>query len=181
MKTRLKATILATFVLVGCGEDEPATAPPAPRAPAPAAAATAGTSEPLRPRIVTLVPYAYTPMGKRDPFRSPIEEVRESNSACTDPLCQWELDQLSLVAVVTGDSNPFAMVEDPQGRGHIVHRNSPLGKQGGKLTQILRDSITVTEYWRGPDGKLSPNPVSLQLRGEKAVLTAQDLATGRDL
>jgi len=126
--------------------------------------------------------YSYNPLAKRDPFRSSVEEVRAPNGAntiCREPLCQWDLDQLTLVGVVTGEANPLAMVEDPQGRGYLLRRSTRMGKQGGKVTQILRDSVTVTEYWTGPDGKINPNPVNLRLKPDKAIVPDLDLSSGK--
>lgn len=175
---------LAALALAGCGEDAPApaaapAAPAAPKKPAAAAATPEAAAAPVVP-----YQYAYNPLGKRDPFRSPLEELRQGSQgaqveACNEPLCQWDLDQLVLVAVVTGDANPIAMVEDPQGRGYIVKRNTKIGKQGGKVTQILRDSVTVTEFWTAPDGKVNPNPVSMRLKPDAQVVPAMDLATGK--
>ena len=56
--------------------------------------------------------YVYNPIGKRDPFRSPETEPAAqaalANTACTEPLCRFDIDQLTLVAVVSGDANPLA-------------------------------------------------------------------------
>ena len=91
----------------------------------------------------------------------------------------WDLGQLTLVAVVTGEANPLAMVEDPAGRGHIIRRSTRMGKQGGKVTQILRDTVTVTEFWTGPDGKVNPNPTTLHMKPDKTVVPDHELATGK--
>ena len=72
----------------------------------------------------------------------------------------------------------MAMVEDPVGRGHVVRRNTRMGRQGGKVTHILRDSLTVTEYVPS-GGKLIPNAVSLQLRPDDEVAAPFDLLLGR--
>jgi type IV pilus assembly protein PilP len=185
LRSTMTATVLA-LSLAGC-EDAPKARPattstPATTAPVQAAATTA-TAAATGPVYV----YSYTPVGKRDPFRSPLEElgrVKQTTqvSNCTDALCQWDLDQLKLVAVVTGDANPIAMVEDPMGRGHIVRRNAQMGRQGGKVTQILRDSLTVTEYLPGgADGKVISNPVSLQLRADdEQRAPVYNLMTGKD-
>jgi type IV pilus assembly protein PilP len=129
--------------------------------------------------------YSYSPMGKRDPFRSPVEDLQQRSesgtAACSEPLCQWELDQLKLVAVVTGDANPIAMVEDPQTRGYIIRRGSKVGKQGGQVTQILRDSLTVTEYFQSPDGKRTPNAVTMRLKEDTQMSPPVDLSTGRSV
>jgi len=176
--TRLLAVAAVTVVLGHCASQP--TPPPAAPAPAPKAAAAAARDAgmPEAPPYV----YSYNPLAKRDPFRSLIEEVRApsvENTVCTEPLCQWDLDQLTLVAVVTGEANPLAMVEDPGGKGYLIRRSSRVGKQGGKVTQILRDTVTVTEFWTGPDGKINPNPVTLHMKADKAVVPDVDLATGK--
>src|SRR5205823_6386010 len=95
------------------------------------------------------VPYLYNPVGKRDPFRNMLEEGPRGGTSgtgegiCGEPLCSFDIDQLTLVAVVSGDANPVAMVEDPAHVGHVVRRNSRMGKQGGKVTQIQRDCVVV--------------------------------------
>lgn len=176
--TRLLAVAAVTVVLGHCASQP--TPPPAAPAPAPKAAVAAARDAgmPEAPPYV----YSYNPLAKRDPFRSLIEEVRApsvENTVCTEPLCQWDLDQLTLVAVVTGEANPLAMVEDPGGKGYLIRRSSRVGKQGGKVTQILRDTVTVTEFWTGPDGKINPNPVTLHMKADKAVVPDVDLATGK--
>jgi type IV pilus assembly protein PilP len=184
MKTlKFKMTTAAlAFALVACGGSKPAPPPPKPAAkPAAAAAAATETKEAVAESSVT---YTYNLVGKRDPFRSPLEELRgtkqnQVETSCAEPLCAWDLDQLKLVAVVTGDANPVAMVEDPLGRGHIVRRNARMGRQGGRVTQILRDSLTVTEFIP-TEGKVIPNPVSIQLKPDAKRDPMYDLSTGRN-
>jgi type IV pilus assembly protein PilP len=169
---------LAIFA-IACGDDpEPVavvTPPPKPRPAAPAAdAADAGA---IVPAIA--YQYAYNPLGKRDPFRAYEEAPRggegEGPALCNEPLCQWDLDQLALRAVVSGDANPLAMAEDPNGVGHMIRRNTKVGKQGGKVTQILRDCMVVTEYWTGPDGKVNPNPVKVCIKADNVTAPLIDL------
>jgi len=177
---RLTAVVLgaAALGLGACGDSSPkgsaATAakasapkPPPPQAPAAAPAPT----------------YAYNPVGKRDPFRSPEAEPAAqaalANASCTEPLCRFDVDQLTLVAVVSGDANPLAMVQDPAGRGYFVRRNTRIGRQGGKVTQIMSDAVVVTEYFTTPDGKTTANPVTLAIKSEKPGSQETDLATGK--
>ena len=184
MKT-FKATMTTAVLalsLAAC-EEEPAPAPPAPRAAAtfvaPTPAAPAAAAETAGAPYV----YTYNPVGKRDPFRSPVDEigpvVQSPVASCNEPLCAFDLDQLKLVAVVTGDANPLAMVEDPVGRGHIVRRNTRVGRQGGKVTQILRDSVTVTEVFSG-NGEIIKNPVTLQLKPDDKQDPAYNMMTGKN-
>ncbi|HEX8704512.1 MAG TPA: pilus assembly protein PilP [Myxococcaceae bacterium] len=185
MKTlKFKMTTVALgLALVACGGQQAAPAAPKPAAakPATTTSAPAETKEAVAESSAT---YSYNLVGKRDPFRSPLEELRgtqksQVETSCAEPLCAWDLDQLKLVAVVTGDANPVAMVEDPMGRGHIVRRNARMGRQGGRVTQILRDSVTVTEFIP-TEGKVIPNPVSIQLKPDAKRDPMYDLSTGRN-
>jgi len=185
MKTSrpLMIMLAAAALWVGCEEERP----PAP--PAPVAKKASGEKPPEKAAVAATPTgqvkyvYSYNPIGKRDPFRSPVEDIRvdtnNGNTSCNEPLCIWDLDQLTLVAVVTGDANPIAMVEDPQGRGFVVRRNTRMGKQGGKVTNILRDSITVTEYFTGQDGRVNANPVPMKLKPDSALSPSMDLSTGQ--
>jgi type IV pilus assembly protein PilP len=171
-------------LLAACGDDPapaaPAAAAPKPKAAAPAAAPAGSTAE------ASQYVYSYNPVAKRDPFRSPLGDEKpkpgEAGAAaevCPEPLCAFDLEQLALVAVVSGDANPVAMVEDPQRTGHIVHRNTRIGKQGGKVTQILRDCIVITEYFLTPDGKKNPNRVNLCVKQEATGEHAFDLLNNK--
>jgi type IV pilus assembly protein PilP len=169
------------LALAGCGEDVPPPPPVAPRAQAAETPKEQAAETLAGPTYV----YNYNPVGKRDPFRSPVadmaNEVQQAGPqlACNEPLCQWDIDQLRLVAVVTGDANPMAMVEDPMGRGHIVRRNTRMGRQGGKVTQILRTEVIVTEVITTPERVIS-NPVKLELREDGKVDPAYNLMTGKN-
>ncbi len=169
----------ATALLVACGSNTPA-----PSAAAKASQASAKAAAPPTPAATPAGPtYIYNPIGKRDPFRSPDLDLARassvSNAACNEPLCKFDLDQLTLVAVVSGDSNPVAMVQDPQGRGYILHRNTRIGRQGGKVTQILRDSVIVTEYFTAPDGKSNANQLTLAIKADRQAPQELDLSTGK--
>jgi type IV pilus assembly protein PilP len=177
VKRALLATALLVAIAAACGGPPPTATPAAPAAPQKTARAVAdaGVAE-----IVATQPYMYNPIGKRDPFRSPEDRVLGPGSPdldklCNEPLCGFDLDQLQLVAVVSGDANPVAMVEDGQKVGYLVHRNSRMGKQGGKVTQIQRDCVVVTEYFQTPDGKVNPNRVNLCIKADKQSLPVLDL------
>ena len=157
----------ALLGLMACGE----APPPAPAAKPAAAAAPkkaeqASTDKPAD--AAPTVEYAYSPVGKRDPFRSIIDDVNkpqegESTRPDCGPLCKWELEQLRLVAVISGVSNPLAMVEDPNGRGYVVRRGTFVGKRNGKVTQIRAGELVVTEIYRDQMGKPHVNPVVIKL------------------
>lgn len=175
MRLFVLALVVVGFA-AACGSEGGGAAPPPVAKKGPAAGGVdAGTIE-----IISSVPYLYNPVGKRDPFRNLIDEIRAERSStekvlCNEPLCGYDLEQLTLVAVVSGDANPVAMVEDPAKVGHVVHRNSRVGKQGGKVTQIQRDCVVVTEYFQTPDGKVNPNRVNICIKADKRSVPVLDL------
>lgn len=165
---RAVVVCLGALALVGaaCGADSDSGTAPVAVAPAKRPAGVdAGVVSTAEPYL-----YSYVSMGKRDPFRSSSAGSETSTQTatgstdrevCDEPLCQVDLDELRLVAVVSGDANPVAMVEDRTGVGHVVRRNTKVGKQAGKVTAILRDCIVVTSFVVGPDGRAQPNRQSL--------------------
>jgi type IV pilus assembly protein PilP len=171
----------ALAALAGCGEDPPpvATAAAPPRKKVEAAAPVAAAAA---------VDYMYSPINKRDPFRSPsVEgpkgtvEATGETVACVEPLCLVDVDDLTVVAVVSGDANPLAMVEDRARVGHIVRRNTRVGKQGGKVTQILRDCIVVTSFISGgPDGKPQANKQNMCVKTDSRSVEPLDLLKGKE-
>lgn len=102
----------------------------------------------------------YTPVGKRDPFKS---FIRVETGTGDLPLQQWHLEQLELVAVVTGGASPYAMVQDPDGLGYVVRRGDLIGRRWGRVSQIKARTIVVQE--RGYDfaGRRYENEVKLEI------------------
>lgn len=174
----------AALAGAACGDDAQ-TAGPTASAPKPRAAADAGVAiASTGPQYI----YSYNALGKRDPFRAfGVGEGVVSSATnpqpivgCDEPLCQFDMDELTLVAVVSGDANPMAMVEDKSGIGYLVRRNSRMGKQGGKVTQILRDCIVVTSFIQGADGKAQPNRTDLCVKQEQQAGKVLDLMSGKN-
>src|SRR5690349_15725889 len=94
--------LLITFA-AACAERPVPVAPaePAPRRPEPA-------PELVRPaEAAPIDAYAYTPVGKRDPFRNPSTPSGPPGDCA---LQAFDLDQLKLVAVALA-TTPYAMVE----------------------------------------------------------------------
>lgn len=175
---------LAGLLLAACGDDMPPPAP-APQAVIPAPKPKPAPKAEEQSPEEEVVEYSYSPAGKRDPFRSALDEMVPVESPVIDtdcgPLCAWEIDQLRLVAVVSGQASPVAMVEDPAGKGHLLRRGMSIGKRNGKITDIRRDRLVVTELLRGPKGQVTPAKTEMPLRsktpaGEKpdVDLTPQD-------
>ena len=188
MKNLTGALLLgaALSLAAGCEDKPPPPPPPKPKLKAAPVAEVAASDAGTTGEGASTYSYAYNPIAKRDPYRvlfeNTIERDKEQGtSPCTEALCQYDLDQLNLVAVISGDANPVAMLEDAAQVGHIVRRNTKVGKQGGKVTQILRDCIVVTEYFTTPDGKLNPNRVNICVKQEKSQTQVMDLLNNKQI
>jgi len=159
----LSGLSLSLLVPVGCGTEP---------APAPAARPSARPKPPPPPPVEELVveeepvdDYSYVSIGKRDPFRSFIaSEVVVPTGGQVGPLQLHEIDQYELRGVIWNIGEPRAMVEDPEGVGHVVELGTLIGKNWGKVTQIKPNALIITEEYRDPiENELIINEVTMRL------------------
>ena len=134
----------------------------APVAPSGAAA----KRDPIDEAIARQEEYSYNPIGKRDPFRSFLnldggKKVIESAS----PLQKYEIDQYQLVGIIWGVERSRALVQDPEGVGHVMEIGTYIGKNWGKVTQINSSEVVVTEEYQTVDGELVVNNINMTLPG----------------
>lgn len=181
MKITRLLPLLAIAALIGCGEDEPTPAAPTPAAKNPAATPAVPAAPPSDSGQETAGGYQYTTVGKRDPFRSYIADLRElarsSDERRPETTEKFELDQYRLTGLVTGTSQPQAMVEDPDGMGYVLRVGARLGKNGGRVTRIAVDQIVVTEEFRAPTGERIRVPITVRLpRSETEIIGQQQQA-----
>jgi type IV pilus assembly protein PilP len=171
--TARRAPLLAVVALLAaCGGSKPAP-PPA----APAGARAAAQPDPALAATVQQKDagpeWAYTSVGKRDPFRSFMAEIVTGGGGvrarCTTPLGRFELEQLKLVAVVTGLEDPVAMVEAPTGVGYSVRRGACIGKNGGAVAAVRSGELVVSEWAVRADGTRDRTQTVLRLPKEAAL------------
>jgi type IV pilus assembly protein PilP len=156
----------------GC-DDKPKGAPPGgPRPAAAAAAAAALPAAESTPEVAEVETFIYTSVGKRDPFKSTYRE-KKAQPTGTDGLSpatvlqQFEIDQLKLIAVVSGMAQPRAMVTTPDGKGHLVKIGTLIGKNFGRVDRIKTSEIIIAEDYRDPIGRKVTNYITMALEREK--------------
>ncbi len=141
------------LALVACGDEPKPAAKPRAQVAAPSAPAGAAVTEPAKSPEAD---WSYSSVGKRDPFRSFLAESRGAGSSlatrCATPLGRFELEQLKLVAVITGLEDPIAMVQTPTGTGYSVRRGACIGKNGGTVSAVRSGEIVVAEWATRADG-----------------------------
>lgn len=90
--------------------------------------------------------FIYSPIGKRDPFKTPVANSNDRDLASLSPLEQFSIEQFQLRAILrTGEGRGRAMFEDPEGRTHIVAEGEIIGRERGTLSKILNNEVIVTE------------------------------------
>jgi Tfp pilus assembly protein PilP len=117
---------------------------------------------PWSPRILSAQeppPYIYQAEGKRDPFQVPHGMVSQQESGVLkdsgeyipvrvkEYLEKFQLDSLKLVAIlfqIEGQKSA-AMVQDPEGRGHLVRVGRYIGVNEGRISRISDGEITIVE------------------------------------
>jgi Tfp pilus assembly protein PilP len=108
--------------------------------------------------------YVYDSSGKRDPFRSFQFVDEEVPKQGFGPLGDFELGQLSVVAVVWDNSKPRALVSDPGGRSFVVHEGSQIGKNNGRVIHIGDNLVLVKETYVDFEGNETTKDVELRIR-----------------
>ena len=157
-------------LLAGCGDQKKPAAPPP--APAKVAAPQPPKAE-AKPEAPAAPEWSYSSVGKRDPFHSFLAELEATGQAmatrCGTPLGRFELDQLRLVAVVTGLDDPVAMVEAPNGIGYSLRRGACIGRNGGVIAAVRGGEVVVSEWATRADGTRDRTQTVLRLPKEASL------------
>ncbi len=161
------ATLAGTVWFAEAGEPAKKPAAEAAKAPAkgapatgkPEAAATR-TSSPtgaealaqrmavLRRKVLREEDFAENDDSNRDPFRSYLDTWIERGPKVTTSVvsaifAKYSLEELTLIAVISGDANPRAMFRDPTGLGQTIKRGDYISKSAARVTKILSDRVVL--------------------------------------
>ena len=108
------------------------------------------------------IAYVYSPIGKRDPFRSLFDQFQQGpETEQLTELQKFELDQLKLVGIVSRIATPYALVEDPNGKGHTLTRGKLIGKNWGRVSGINPDCVVIKEEYRDYTGRKVTNTTDM--------------------
>ena len=165
------ALLIALLTVPGCGEDKKAT-PKTSQASAARKAAKAEKKLASEIALPTETPvtdsFIYTPVGKRDPFKSAYKIIKEDGQdpgeVVTSPLQRFEIDQLSLIAVISGISQPRAMVVGPDKTGYSVKIGTRIGKHFGRVVKIKSSELIIAEDYRDWNGRKVTNYIHMAIK-----------------
>lgn len=156
------ALVMALPLLVGCGGKK--APPPQPRS-APSAAKAAPAIMSMAEERVSVPSYIYSPVGKRDPFRSYYKVMKggKPKPKVGGILTHFEIDQLKLTAIISGIARPRAQVELPDGKGVVVKVGTRIGKNYGRVVRIKSDEVVIAEDFRDHLGRKMTNYIHMRL------------------
>ncbi|MGD0837741.1 MAG: pilus assembly protein PilP [Polyangia bacterium] len=111
----------------------------------------------LRRKVLREEDFAENDDTNRDPFRSYLDTWVERGPKVTlttvSAICaKYALEELTLIAVVSGDANPRAMFRDPSGLGQTVKRGDYISKSAARVTKILSDRVVLEMSEMTPSG-----------------------------
>ncbi len=111
----------------------------------------------------------------RDPFESYLaviernnrmkkEKIRVRNSQRTrEPLENFDLAALKLVAIMKMGKSHVAMVEDSEGKGYVIRKGSYLGRDSGRVVSISDKNVLIVEAVLSPAGEAVKRKATLTL------------------
>lgn len=108
--------------------------------------------------------FTYDATGLRDPFRSFEWERMKLEEKGGGPLEQFDVSQLSVVAVVWQTGSARALVQDPAGESYIVGLGTPIGKNDGTITKIGDNLIVVRETYEDYLGQVTQKDIEMRIR-----------------
>ena len=129
---------LGSVALLGCSADKVLTAANTGSTTKPVVVDVPDAAPPLAPPPIGRMEFAENDFVEsdrnRDPFRTfiatfaPPESKRVAQNQRAVILPQHSIDELKLVAIVTGGEYPRAMVVDPSGKGWVLKRGDYVGR-----------------------------------------------------
>jgi Tfp pilus assembly protein PilP len=141
------------------------SAPPAPPAATPSApvdpvAALAARMVLLRRKSLHDDDFIDNDERNRDPFRSYLRLFTSKEGPRTPKVPaifdKFALEELTLIAIVSGDATPRAMFRDPGGLGQTIKRGDYVSKVAARVTKILSDRVILELNEVGRNGETRP-------------------------
>ena len=131
-----------------------------------------GAPIPPLPVIKTFETFTYNDQDKRDPFSPSQDELTQGSGPRPDegrprqPLEAYSLDSLRMVGTIGAAANMEALVKDPGGVIHPVHRGEYMGQNYGHITAISDDHIDLVELVSNGNGGWMERPASIALEAK---------------
>lgn len=153
--------LLLGLVMAGCSSEAPSPPPtPSPRPGQKVASTRAARESSAVPKAasVDLGPATYDPRDRRDPFFPLVEPPREETAL--------DVGGYKLSGIVWQRNQYFALLETPDGLGHILKVNDRLGPSA-RVKAITKDAVLIEMKEGNAARKGEPRIIRLELQQEQ--------------
>jgi len=114
----------------------------------------------------------YDPKGKLDPFKPWFSEnqskpapVHHQSDCISNPVLEkLSISQLELSGIVLAERQRVALVQESDGKGHIITEDMCIGIQGGKVAEIMNDRIIVQFSIQDVSGNVKVKKTEMKLK-----------------
>jgi Tfp pilus assembly protein PilP len=114
----------------------------------------------------------YDPRGKPNPFQPVLNEafnkeasvILESECISNPVLEKLSLSQLQLSGIVFTERQPVALIEEGDGKGHIITEDMCIGLDGGKVETITADRVIIQTRIQDVSGKVKIVKAEMKLK-----------------
>ena len=87
----------------------------------------------------------YNPAGKRDPFKVLVLGSAQRKPTAIYPTEKYDLEQLTLKAILRVQGKSRAMVQAPDGQTFVIVEGEVVGRERATLSRILKTEIIFTQ------------------------------------
>ncbi len=167
----LLVAVLSLVGLIGCEEEAQQPAgdqPPGQQAPPPSQPPAETPGDQATEEVEEYQRPEYPESQRRNPFQ-PDPEVVEPQTTVTDgevrtrdPLEQFGLGQLDLVAIISEVAVPKAMFIAPDGFGYVVKEGDRIGRNSGVIRDIRDNAVEIIEGGEEEDAQTLQRVVKLR-------------------
>lgn len=122
-------------------------------------------AEYLNPNNLAIEDFAYSPEGKRDPFKPFDLAPKISLDENLPPLERYDLSQLKVSAILSDAiGGMVAIVEDATGKGYTVKVGTRVGDKNGTVVSIDSSQVNVLEKVKNFTGEEKQDLRSIKLQ-----------------
>jgi len=110
------------------------------------------TQEAIKKTVEKKSSYTYMPIGKRDPFSSPLQEIKEKSKVVEtgevlEGIRRFNIKTLKLAGILAVKSGYVAMIKAPDGKSYVLEKNSKVGPNG-RVKEIYKDRVIIEEKFK---------------------------------
>lgn len=129
------------------------------------------------------ISYYYNPAGKRDPFKSPLDEIKEQSTVVgtgeiLEGLRKFSINTLKLTGIMSKGSDSIAIVKAPDGKSYSLKKDSKVGPNG-IVKEVNKDKVVIEDRYKIEE-KDYMGKTTIKTISNKVILSLQQKEGGKN-